>query len=368
MPFRNRPLVPIAIFYICGIAFAKYFFVPLWLCFLIIVGGIFTGKPPYKNIFFYLSIFIIGVLFYQLSPNINFSPRCDFLKENIRKIIYYNMPNGEEKDFLTGLLLGERYGIKDELTNALRCTNTMHILSISGDHIGFVGIMLFAIFRILFIPRKISAILAFFIVFAYVSVVGWQAPSFRAAVMFGVFALAWVIDRPADIINSLALAALIILIITPLSLFDAGFQLSFVIVLVLLVAGSRISGGWLKKTLYGSFIAWIGSLPLIAYYFKIISPISILANLVVVPSVSIIIALGFTSVLLGNIYLPIAGIFNATIYFLTEMLIKFITLMSKIPYSYFRLQNFPVYLVFILYISMVIAFFSLLKKDDIVVE
>lgn len=310
----------------------------------------------------------MGILFYQLSFSFNFSPRCDFLKENIRKIIYYNMPYGEEKNFLTGLLLGERYRISGELTNALRNTNTMHILSISGDHIGFVGIMLFAIFRLLFIPRKISALLAFFIVFAYVSVVGWQAPSFRAAVMFGVLALAWIIDRPSDTINVLSLAALIILLITPQSLFQAGFQLSFTIVLALLLAGPFIKGGWLKKSLYGSCVAWIGSLPLVAYYFKVVSPISILANLVVIPSISIIIAVGFTSVLFGNIYLPIAGVFNTTNYFLTKMLIKFIGLMSAVPYGYFRLQNFPLYLVFILYFAIGIVFFFLLKKRDIVVK
>lgn len=358
MPLHNRPLVPIAITYICGIVFARYFYIPWWLCILVIA-------VPYKRLRFYLSIFVIGYLFYQLSLQYNFSPRCDFLKENIRRIIYYNMPYGEERNLLAGLLLGERYRISKELADTLRNTNTMHILAISGLHVGFIGAMLVGIFRLIFIPRKVSALLAIFCVLVYVSMVGWRPPAFRSAVMFCVLAMGWVIDRPSDTINSLALAAIIILLVTPQALFQAGFQLSFVIVLGLLIGIPAIK---INKVIWGSTVAWVFSLPLVAYYFKVISPISILANLVIVPGISLVIALGFTSILLGNIYLGISGVFNAANYLLANTLIKFLGIMSDIPCGYFYIQDFPIYLVFLSYLVIGTVFFFLLQKQDSVVE
>lgn len=363
MPFYNRPLVPVAILYISGIVFARFFFLPSWLCIFVLI----TALCIRNKIFFHISIFFIGYLFYTLSLNFNFFPSCEFLKENIMKTIYYNMPLGEEKNFLSGLLLGERYKISKELTDILRNTNTMHVLAISGDHIGFVGIMLFAILRMVFVPRKLSALLASIIVLIYVSVVSWQAPTFRAAVMFGILAISWIIDRPNDPVNILSLAAIVILLITPQALFQAGFQLSFIIVLCLLAVIPSVKGSCIKKTLLGSCTAWVSSLPLVVYYFKVISPIAILANLVVVPGISIIIAIGFTSMLLGNIYIGFSGIFNAANYWFVKILLRFLKFMSSIPCGHFEIRNYPLYGVILAYVIFIICF-SLLQKRDSVVE
>lgn len=364
----RRPLVPIAISYICGIIFARYFYIPLWLCIIVFVVGLFIKKTPYKGIIFYLSIFVIGYLFYQFSLQYNFLPRCYFIKDNIRRIIAYNMPYSEEKSLIEGLLLGERQTIPRGLKDILQNTNTIHILAISGVHIGFIGVMFIGMLRLMFIPRKISALIALISVLFYVAMVGWEPPTFRAGVMFSVFAIGWIVDRPIDTINTLALAAVIILLVTPQALFQAGFQLSFIIVLSLLLAIPNIKGNYLMKTFGGSFVAWMGSLPLVAHYFKIISPVSVIANLVMVPGISIVIALGFTSIFLGNIYLGFSGIFNATNYWLVKSLIGFLRFLSQIPCSYFYIQDFPIYLVFISYLIIGIVFFFLLQKRTSVVE
>lgn len=319
---NSYPLVPITIVLICAIILLRNFF------------------PP--------------------SPQDEFAPRCDFLREDIRRIIYYNMPNGEERDLLTGLFLGERFGISEELLDVLKNTNTMHILAISGLHVGFIGVILAGIFRLMLIPRKLSALLALFGVLLYVSIVGWRPPAFRAAVMFGVLASGWIIDRPGNSINTLALAALVILLSNPQALFQAGFQLSFIIVLCLLLAVSSQKG--FKGLIRGSCIAWIGSLPLTAYYFKVISPVAVLANLVVVPGISIVIALGFTSILLGSVYIGISGVFNTASYFLIKGLIGFLGLIADIPYAYFYIRDFPVYLVFLSYLLFFVTTYILLPR------
>lgn len=365
---EKRPLVPIAVIYICGIIFAKYIFVPCEIIFAIVVLYMIYRKNQYGRILFYLLVFLMGCAFYQLIPEFKINTRFNFVREYIRKIIYYNVPTGDERNLLAGLFLGERQNVSDSLVKLMRNTNTIHILAISGDHIGFIGLILVGVFRLINIPRKVSALIALICIFVYVSMIGWQAPTFRAAVMFGTYAVGWILDRPSDNINTLSLAALIILLVNPSMLFQAGFQLSFVIVLVLIMMMPEIRGGYLKKTLLGSAVAWVGCMPLVAFYFQIISPISIIANLVMVTGISLVLAIGFTSILSGMIYIGVSGIFNAVNYFIVKTLIGFLALISKIPFGYFYIEDFPVRWVFISYLVIGIVFLSLSFRSSSVVE
>ena len=388
---NKRPLVFVALAYICGIILGRYCFIPWWIC-IFIVGvlstAIFIPSPDghrggeWKKVCFYLSIAVIGYLIYQVvisyqivnlhtGVEVKFHPhRLIFLKEHIRKIIYYNFPPGEERNLLAGLFLGERHKISFEVLKIFRCTNTMHILAISGLHVGFIGLILIGVLRLVFIPRKTAAMLAILGILLYVSMVGWRPPAFRSAVIFCILFMGWVLDRPVDNINSLFLAALVILLITPQALFKVGFQLSFVVVFALLLMAPIITkhNSYILQALSGSTTAWLSSLPLIAYCFKTISPISILANIVVVPTIGIVIALGFTSILLGQLYLPISGVFNCTNYYLLKWLIWFIERLAHVPGGYFYISEFPLYMVFLSYAILGLILIFLLQKKRFVVK
>jgi len=304
-------------------------------------------------------IFFIGIIWYQFVSQLVVMPECGPFKEYMRKIINFNLSDGEEKNLLNGLFLGERQNVSRELTTVLRNTSTIHILAISGDHIGFIGVTLVAVLRLLLVPKKAAALAGLVFVVVYVSVVGWQAPSFRAVVMFTVFALGWIIDRPASMVNSLALAAIIILFVLPDSLFEAGFQLSFMIVFVLLISSPLINGGNVKKIFLVSAIAWIASMPLIAYYFSIVSPIAIIANLVMVVGVSIVLSIGFASVLFGSIYIAVSGIFNVANHCLVKVLIKYLKFLSEIPFSCINICQITPSIVIGSYIIILSVFFFL---------
>ena len=196
MYFNKHPLLPIAIFYICGIIFARYFFIPNLVYACLIVLSLLIKKLPYRKITFCLAVFSIGCLFYQLSFQCEFLAKFQFLKEHIREIISYNVPEGSERDLWSGLFLGERFRLSPDLLNVLKNTNTMHILAISGLHVGFIGTMFLGIFRLLYIPRKLAALLALIIVLVYVLIVGLRPPTLRAAIMFSVLVFGWIIDRP----------------------------------------------------------------------------------------------------------------------------------------------------------------------------
>ena len=367
----KRPLVFVTLAYICGIILGRYCFIS-WRLSIFIIGGvstaIFLENKFWKKFCFYLSISIAGYFIYQLTVNYqadNLYPhRLVFLKDYIRKILYYNFPSGQERNLLSGLFLGERYKISASLLKIFRCTNTMHILAISGLHVGFIGLILIGVLRVLFIPKKTAAIVAILGILLYVTMVGWRPPATRSAIVFCILLMGWVLDRPVDNINSLFLAALVILLVSPQTLFKIGFQLSFIVVFALLLMAPVIvqQKRFFFQALSGSATACFSSLPLIAYWFGIISPISILANLLVVPAVGLSIALGFTSILLGQIYLPFSGVFNCTNYYLLKWLIWFIDRLACIPFGYFYIAKFPIYIMFLSYAALGLYFFLLRKR------
>jgi len=357
-----------------GICISKYFLIPLFFNLIIFSFILILFFTEFKNssqkkntksnlflkkIYFCFSIFFIGYLLYKLSFYNTFELNCfefSFLKEKIREILYFNFPKGLERDLLSGLLLGERYIIDNNLLKIFQLTNTIHILAISGLHVGFIGIVLIGFLRSILIPRKIAAICAIIVIIIYVSIIGWRPPATRSAIIMVILLLGWILDRPIDIINSLSLAAIIILLINPNTLFDLGFQLSFIIVFSLIVIAPKILTirTYILKALGSSFIAWLSSLPLVAYYFGVISPISVIANIFIVPLVGIIISIGFCSIMLGIIFLPFSGIFNCLNYYLLKLVILFVNFLGNLPGAYFFVKKFPLILIFIYYLLFLI--------------
>ena len=382
---RNRPLAFVTVAYICGIILSRYYFIQgraLIIILAFLSAGIFipllfnaigfSSDKSLEKACFYIALSIIGYLMYQAVSSGNSFPHFplfDILRQHISRSVYYNVPKGEEKELLGGLLLGQRYMVSEKLLNIFRCTNTVHILAISGLHVGFIGFILIGVLRLLFVPRKITGILTILGVILYVSIVGWRPPAFRAGIIFCVFFIGLILDKAIDLINSLFFAALVILLIMPQTLFKPGFQLSFIIVFSLMLMAPVIAGfkGYILQALGVSTVAWLSSLPIIAYYFGIISPISILANIIVVPVIGLVIALGFTSVFLGQAYLPLSGVFNCANYYLLKGMIWFVRLLAHIPYGYFYIRKFSVYIVFVSYIILGLIFF-LLKRRQVMIE
>jgi competence protein ComEC len=365
------PLLPVVIVYMAGIVSGKCFSAAVYLAIAAGTGLLFSffiRNLYLKAAIFYAFVFLMGNLFFQFIQEKDTGPRHISAREKIRKIIYYNVPEGEERDLLAGLFLGERRKVSKELVEILQNTNTIHILAISGDHIGFIGLIFVGVLRLILVPRKLSVFIAFIFVLSYVSMLGWQAPTFRAAVMFGVFAFGLILDRPFNVMNTLSFAALVILLLSPQSLFQPGFQLSFIIVLGLLIMPPKNSCNYFNKLLWSSFVAWLCSVPLVAHYFQVFSPISVIANIVMVSGISIVLAIGFMSILAGSIYIVLSGIFNAVNYFIIKSLICFLKFIYNVPLGYFYVSNFEIHLVIILYISIGVLFLSLSRKREIVIQ
>jgi competence protein ComEC len=208
-------------------------------------------------------------------------------------------------------------------------TGTMHIFAVSGLHITTICFLLLKLLRVMGLTRKQSAGGAVLLLWFYTCAVGASASSVRAAIMSSMLIATWVVERPPSFVNSIAAAALLITILEPLQLFQASFQLSFIVTLAILLMlpwlkavneglarfgvddflPDELISNWQKRririvqSLAGAMLisgaSWLSSLPLTLGYFHMAAPMSILMNLVVVPVSSAALATSMGSIAIG---------------------------------------------------------------------
>lgn len=262
------------------------------------------------------------------------------LKKKLRRSLSAGKVAPETTSFLHAIILGERREVEEDFKEALRRTNTMHILAISGLHVGIVAFVLyFLLSRLLLVPQSISSFATIAAVAGYSLITGTHPPVFRASLMSAVFLLGPIVKRRSDPLNSLAVAAVVILCVRPGDLFTAGFQLSFAVVLAILLLSDRIFLGLVamlglrpdpgfltvgarRRRIYRaleyplrlfavSLAAFIGSFPLIVHYFHYVSFFSPLCNMVVLSLVGFIVPLGLLAGVAGLLSLTVAASVNA---------------------------------------------------------
>ena len=224
---------------------------------------------------------------------------------------------GPSAAVLKALIIGDRAAISSEVRDRFNRAGVGHVLAISGLHIGIVATVAFFFFHKLlgFVrpllwrawTRKGAAIFSLVPVCIYGLVSGMSPSTQRAVIMVGAFLMTFLFERERDTLNTLALAAFIILILFPPSLFSISFQLSFMAVLSILYGLSCIQkvppndrqnvksgfGIQLRRKLLGFFLvsllAICGTLPLVMFYFNQISLIGLFANFAVVPLVGFVV-------------------------------------------------------------------------------
>ena len=214
----------------------------------------------------------------------------------------------EDYSILSAMVLGDKSAVSKEQKEQFSVAGTSHLLALSGLHLGIIYMLLSSLFR----SRRwqlVNQLLIVVAVWAFVLLVGMPSSVIRAAVMITTLALVRVLNRGAMPLNSLALAAIIMLMVNPYSLFDIGFQLSFCAVLSILLFTPLIQSPLthLQKPLTKSLIslttvsiaAQIGTAPLIAYYFGRFSVWFLLANYVAIPLATLILYSMVVVLLLG---------------------------------------------------------------------
>jgi len=277
-----------------------------------------------------------------------------------------------ESSLLRAMTLGERQDIPRLIREIFVQTGTIHILAISGLHIGIIAFIILIFLKVLRIPRKPRYIITMLFLVFYVFITGSRVSVVRATIMFIILLGGFLFEREININNSLALACFLILGFNPSQLFDIGFQLSFISVFSIVNLSPKIESCIYKifpkknkilffvlRSISVSLAVWLSVLGIIAYNFNIVTPITILANLFIIPFMVIVLGLGICFLFISLIFPSIAFVFansSAASFFI---LVKFTYFLSRLPGAYFYLPVFPLYFVFIYYFLLLSVFILL---------
>ncbi len=227
------------------------------------------------------------------------------ISQRIRaKIIAYYASFNLDSDtfaFITALTIGYKNFLTDDLKESFRKSGTSHILAVSGLHVGIVFIIFSTIFSFfgkrgnMFQIRQLLIILALWF---YAFITGFSPSVLRAVIMLTVYCLGSLIYRKGFTYNTVAIAAFIILIIFPYSLFDISFQMSFVAVLSILffqpildrliLPANRVAK-YIWNLFTVSLAAQLGVFPIVLHYFGTFPTYFFIANMLIVPLVGVII-------------------------------------------------------------------------------
>jgi len=235
----------------------------------------------------------------------------------------------DELGVIQALLLGQRSDISEETYTNYQKAGAVHILAVSGLHIGILLLFI----QFLLSPLKqihkgktIILVLSVLLLWAFAFIAGLSASIIRATTMFTFVAYALYLNRPSNTFNILALSVLFILLfINPNLLFQVGFQMSYAAVFAILWIFPILRNLWLPKhkivrylwqLLCVSIAAQLGVLPISLFYFHQFPGLFFISNLVIVPALGVILGLGILVILLSLVsWLPnqLAWLYNKII-------------------------------------------------------
>src|SRR6266566_4880506 len=267
-----------------------------------------------------------------------------------------------------GTSLGLRHQTRDDIEEPFQQTGTLHLFAVAGLHVGIVARLLWTFAMVLRLPRKAATALIIPLLFFYAAITGLHTASVRAAVMSALLLGGIFFDRKVLALNSLAAAAFLILLFDSNQLFTSGFQLSFAVVgaIVLLadpmfVRFERILAPdpFLPRLLLSrprrffaaverglargasvSLAAWIGSLLLIYRYFYLVTPVSLFANLVVVPIAYFVLALAMLSLITAPISSALSILFNNANWLMSRAVLGLVHFFAMLPAGHVYLPRF----------------------------
>jgi competence protein ComEC len=283
------------------------------------------------------------------------------------------------------MTLGWRTALTADISEPFLRAGTMHLFAIDGLRIALISGMLVALLRVLQVSRAWCGIVAIPAIWFYTAATGWESSAIRASVMMTVVLGGWALKRPGDTVNSLAAAAFIILLWEPRQLFEASFQLSFFVVLVIALMlpplnkiSDRLWQGdpllphellprwrraliamlrWLSRYCALSFAAWAGSIPLAARYFHLFSPVSTPANIVAVPLGTLALMSNLGSLVCGTWFPWATVLFNHSAWFFMSAMTAVSEFSTKIPGAFFYVPA-PSWLTIIIYYAVLIGALS----------
>jgi len=295
------------------------------------------------------------------------------------------------RGLLQALLLGYRRDIDSKTYRAFRETGLLHFISLSGLHLGILIGIIWWFCKTAGLMKPARAIVCMIALTVFLLIVPARAPTLRAAVIVYIFCLSFFFRRHPNSINTLSLAAVILLLARPTQLFEAGWQLSFATVLGILLFTDKISTFlqdnvdklfWRQKSqqvdsskrtakriidkvviLFSvGFAAWLGGAGILLYHFYTITPLTSIWTIMVFPLVGAILTLGFFKMIMFFILPTLSFVLGYIIAFLSGILIWIVQRIADLDISQILIGRVPLVLILFYYGIILFAGFAYFRR------
>ena len=272
------------------------------------------------------------------------------------------LKNSDYAGVIKALTIGERADISDQQWDVFKKTGVVHLLAISGLHIGLIsGLVYFLVLKIstrflVSSPQIMAALSAVFIALFYSALAGFSIPTQRSLLMLVIAMNAIVWQRNITVTHTLAFTVLAVVIFDPLAVLSAGFWLSFLAVAIIVysLAGRLGKAGHWYDAIKIHWVAALGLSPLLLFYFQQFSIIAPIANFIAVPVISLLIVpLCFIAVVAMSCSSVLAGYVLFVVDKLLQILWFVLLEMAELPFATITAVPPPFY-------ALVFAFFGVL--------
>ena len=296
------------------------------------------------------------------------------LRERINKNLKQFHFKADELAIINALLLGQRQDISKDIYDSYSQAGVIHILAVSGLHVGIILLLLNFIFKpIEYVKygKYIKILIIVFLLWSFAIVAGLSASVTRAVTMFSIVAIGLNLKRPTNIYNTLAISIFILLLFKPLFLLDVGFQLSYFAVFAIVTIQPLIYKLWnpklkiidyLWKIFTVTLAAQFGVIPISLYYFHQFPGLFFISNVVIIPFLGFILGFGIFIIILALLnILPsiLANIYGNIIGFMND----FVVWVSRQEQFLFKNISFGILEVIVSYLFIVSAI-NLYKKRN----
>lgn len=259
----------------------------------------------------------------------------------LQNVLYNCLSDSNQVAIAQALLLGEKKGINPELRSSFQDSGAMHILAVSGLHVGIIYLLLNQV--LFFIPNRsiMKSLIMIFGITTYTLLTGASPSVMRAAIMFAFFSVGLSTKRHINSYNILAASALVLTVANPAIILNIGFQLSYAALLSILYFYKKIyllylPSNWLIDKLWQlsavSLAAQIGTFPLSLFYFHQFPVYFLLSNFVAIPLATIIVYLGVATML--STFIPkLQFLFAKLLSYVLEGLLTSLDFIAQLPFA-----------------------------------
>ncbi len=300
-------------------------------------------------------------------------------------------PEEPSRGLLEALLLGYRGNIDSGTYRAFRKTGLLHFISLSGMHLGILIGIIWWLCKTAGLMKPARAVICIVAISIFLLIVPPRAPTIRAAIICSVYCVSFFFRRRSNSINTLSLAAIILLLIRPTQLFEAGWQLSFASVLGLLLFCQRIHfflyekimglpwgkkapetrpfyriisrpGPYLLRLFSTGITAWLGGAGILLYHFYTINPLTSIWTVVAFPFIALILTFGYLKIILSFLLPSLAAVLGLIVSFLSDLLIWLVELIAHLDISQILMGHVPFTLIILYYCFVLFAGFAYFRR------